>query len=116
MMKKMMLIIAVILIFVFSVLSVNATTRSAEHDPGRADSAVIHSSVKVNEDRSRLDGEDQDMLLTRADTAQNTLEDGEVVEDGINTYVATIWIISISAVCFIAIMIGCIILAKRNQS
>lgn len=39
----------------------------------------------------------------------------EIKEDGINTRVATIWIVSISAVCFIAIMILTVKLAKKNQ-
>ena len=53
-----------------------------------------------------------------ADGNQNspTTSDGEVVDDGINTNAATIWIICISAVMIVAIIIFAVILAKRNRN
>lgn len=39
----------------------------------------------------------------------------EIKEDGINTRVATVWIVCICVVCFVAIVVFAVALAKRNQ-
>ncbi len=44
-----------------------------------------------------------------------TEDDGEVVEDGINTKAATVWIVSISAVVIISLLVVTVILARRNR-
>lgn len=49
-------------------------------------------------------------------SAAPTQADGDVVEDGINTNVVTIWIIIVSAVFFAAILAVTVYLAKKNRN
>ena len=51
-----------------------------------------------------------------ADSGAVSAEDGEVVADGINTNVATIWIVAGCSVVFISVITVTVILAKRNKS
>lgn len=57
-------------------------------------------------------------LATEAPTEQSTAArtgDGEIVEDNINTNVATIWIVSGCALVFISVIVIVVILAKKNK-
>lgn len=43
------------------------------------------------------------------------LDVDEIKEDGINTRVATIWIVCICVVCFAAVVVFVVVMAKRNR-
>lgn len=105
-MKRVVLLTLTVLITALSIFVVSTSARTAPlqdsqpytSDTG-ADAAIITTASHA--------------LL---DVQQGTEFDAdEIKEDGINTRVATVWIVCICAVCFAAIVVFAVVMAKRNR-
>lgn len=98
-----------------TVLAVFAVNTSA----AVADSSLIEVSSRGNAITAQV-GDSEAISSPIGDglldvQPQTEVDVDEIKEDGINTRVATIWIVSISVVLFIAIMILTVKLARKNQ-
>lgn len=80
-----------------------------EVDPGDIDTVWC-----TGEGKSYELPETESVKVTEESTVSVT-DDGEVAEDGINTRVATVWIIAGCSAVFIAVITIVVILAKRNK-
>ena len=111
-MKRVFIMLAAVLMTALTVFAVNTSAAVT-------DSSMIEVSSRANavtamvSDREAISSPIGDRLLDVQPSTE--IDADEIKEDGINTRVATIWIVSISAVCFIAIMILTVKLAKKNQ-
>ena len=115
-MKRVFIILATVLMTALAVFAVN--TSAAVTDSSMIDSSMIDSSrgnavTAMVGDSEAISSPIGGRLLDVQPSTE--IDADEIKEDGINTRVATIWIVSISAVCFIAIMILTVKLAKKNQ-
>ena len=111
-MKRVFIILAAVLMTALAVFAVNtnaAVTDNSMFEDGSRDNAI----TAMVGDSEAISSPIGDRLLDVQ--PQTEIDADEIKEDGINTRVATIWIVSISAVCFIAIMILTVKLAKKNQ-
>lgn len=110
-MKRVFIMLAAVLMTALAVFAVN--TNAAVTDSSLIEISSrneITANVGDSDTISSLIG---DRLLDVQ--PQTEIDADEIKEDGINTRVATIWIVSISVVLFIAIMILTVKLAKKNQ-
>ena len=111
-MKRVFILLAAVLMTALTVFAVNTSAAVT-------DSSMIEVSSRANAvtamvgDSEAISSPIGDRLLDVQPSTE--IDADEIKEDGINTRVATIWIVSISAVCFIAIMILTVKLAKKNQ-
>ena len=111
-MKRVFIMLAAVLMTALAVFAVN--TNSAVTDNSMFEDGSRGNAVTA------MVGDSEAIYLPIGgrllDVQPSTeIDADEIKEDGINTRVATIWIVSISAVCFIAIMILTVKLAKKNQ-
>ena len=111
-MKRVFIMLAAVLMTALTVFAVNTSAAVT-------DSSLIEVSSRGNAitaivgDREAISSPIGGSLLEVQPATE--IDADEIKEDGINTRVATVWIVSISAVCFIAIMILTVKLAKKNQ-
>ena len=110
-MKRVFIILATVLMTALAVFAVN--TNAAVTDSSMIDSSRGNAITAMVGDSEAISSPIGDRLLDVQPSTE--IDADEIKEDGINTRVATIWIVSISAVCFIAIMILTVKLAKKNQ-
>lgn len=119
-MKRTVILLTVTLILALSIFSVSCSARTTERITTRSD--IVASELGSVSEPSFLfkDYERMDLVLSpeeEAEAAANTEPDAdEIKEDGINTRIASIWIIGISAVFLVGILIVIILLAKKNRS
>lgn len=111
-MKRVFIMLAAVLMTALTVFAVNTSAAVT-------DSSMIEVSSRANAvtamvgDSEAISSPIGDRLLDVQPSTE--IDADEIKEDGINTRVATIWIVSISAVLFIAIMILTVKLARKNQ-
>ena len=110
-MKRVFIMLAAVLMTALAVFAVN--TSAAVTDSSMIDSSHGNAVTAIVGDSEAISSPIGDRLLDVQPSTE--IDADEIKEDGINTRVATIWIVSISAVCFIAIMILTVKLAKKNQ-
>lgn len=111
-MKRVFIMLAAVLMTALAVFAVNtsaAVTDSSLMGVSSHDNAI---TAKVGDSESVSSSIGDRLLDVQPPTE---IDADEIKEDGINTRVATIWIVSISVVLFIAIMILTVKLAKKNQ-
>lgn len=101
-MKKIVAVLMLILLLALTGLA--SFTVSGSEITECAVSSVTGEITQMTTDQPLADG-------------VSVLQDGgEVAEDGINTYVATVWIIVISAAFAASILTVVILLARKNQN
>ena len=111
-MKRVFIMLAAVLMTALAVFAVNTSAAVT-------DSSLIDVSSRGNAITAKLSDNEAisspigDRLLDVQPSTEIDVD--EIKEDGINTRVATVWIVSISAVLFISIMILTVKLAKKNQ-
>lgn len=112
-MKRAVIMLVAVLITALAVFSVNSSahaTDSSLRDHISYSCGTLNVCTVTNGGGiSFRDG----LELLDAQTATEYDAD-EIKEDGINTRVATIWIICIGTAFFVAVMIFVIVLAKKN--
>ncbi|MBK6088214.1 hypothetical protein [Ruminococcus difficilis] len=111
-MKRVFILLAAVLMTALAVFAVNTSAAVT-------DSSLIGVSSRSNAITAKV-GDSEAVSSTIVDRLLDVqppteYDADEIKEDGINTRVATVWIVSISAICFIAIMILTVKLAKKNQ-
>ena len=103
-MKRMIAVLFIVLLSACSALTMTAFAAQSEHG---------FYALRHNAARNSVLPADADPI---ADSGSVSADDGEVAADGINTNVATIWIVAGCSVVFISAIAVTVILAKRNNS
>ena len=104
-MKRAVLLILAVLMTALAVFAVSTAARTTAVYPdsqlndSRSDTAIVTTTSKILLDVQPTTDFDAD----------------EIKEDGINTRVATVWIVCICVVCFAAVVVFAVVLARRNQ-
>lgn len=113
-MKRILFLLTGMLIIAMMIFSINSSAQVTDHStPGtfpRYDDAMRVCEISGNEIVTSRN--DPKILDAQPATEFDT---DEIKEDGINTRVATVWIVSISAVIFVGIIICVIHLKKKNK-
>ena len=113
-MKRVLFLLTGMLMIALMVFSVSGSAQITDHATSGSFMCCDHSQNVC--DVSFKDGialRNEPKLLDAQPATE--IDADEIKEDGINTRVATVWIVCISVVFFIAIMILAVILAKKNQ-
>lgn len=114
-MKKAAVVFIAVLFAALAIFSISGTAQTTG-DYVKNDRMYFDISVSISS------GIGSDLAISQNEHAKphvleaTEVDADDVIEDGINTRVATIWIVCISAVCFTAILIGVFILAKKNKA
>lgn len=111
-MKRVFIMLAAVLMTALTVFTLNTSAYVTDGSYRTFDSRDNRITAKVSDSEAISSRTGVRLLDVQSATE---FDADEIKEDGINTRVATIWIVCISAVCFIAIMIFAVKLAKRNQ-
>ena len=111
-MKRVFIMLAAVLMTALTVFAVNTSAAVTDSSMIEVSSRADAVTAMVG-DSEAISSPIGDRLLDVQPSTE--IDADEIKEDGINTRVATIWIVSISAVLFIAIMILTVKLAKKNQ-
>lgn len=114
-MKRAVIVLMAALIAALAIFTITCgaqTTDKAKYGSGVYAADTAKTNVYIDSDQPYWHSDKEVLDVAAAD---KTVDDGEVEEDGINTKVASVWIIGISAVFIAAILISVILLAKRNK-
>ena len=111
-MKRVFIMLAAMLMTAMAVFAVNASATVTDSSLMGVNSHDNAITAKVGDSEAISSSIVERLLDVQTPTE---IDADEIKEDGINTRVATVWIVSISAVCFIVIMILTVKLAKKNQ-
>ena len=106
-MKRAVILILTVLITALAVFAVGTsaqTTTALQNSHPHTDDVGAGASIITNASQTLLDVQ-----------SATEFDADEIKEDGINTRVATVWIVCICAVCFIAVVVFAAIMAKRNR-
>lgn len=111
-MKRVFIMLAAVLMTALAVFAIHASAYEVKSPVGEIGSPTGALTAKVSHSEAITSHTGSRLLDVQSVTEYDA---DEIKEDGINTRVATIWIVCISAVFFVAIMIFVVRLAKKNQ-
>ena len=104
-MKRIIAALFVVFLLTAALLSLTVCAEEA--------GAVGEAAAAASENLTEADS--ADTLTAGPGTPAARTDDGEIAEDGINTHVATVWIIAVCSVFFISIISVTILLARKNK-
>lgn len=113
-MKRVFIMLAVVLMTALAAFAVNTSAHATDSSLPDYMIGSRHEMIEAKVTDSEVISLRTSHQLLDAQPA-NEFDADEIEEDGINTRVATVWIICISAVCIAAIIAFAVVMAKRNQ-
>ena len=111
-MKRVFIMLTAVLMMALAVFSVNTSAYVIDGSCREVDSRNCRITAKVS-DSEAISSRTGDSLLDVQSATE--FDADEIKEDGINTRVATVWIVCICAVCVAAVAAFVVVMAKKNR-